>query len=181
MVKEKKPKYTYEDFEKLPEGSPYQLIRGMLVKSPPPVPYHQGLAGKLHLIFAELEKQGKGKVYFSPIGVYLTDTETYQPDLIFIDSSRLEIIGEKKIEGPPDIVVEILSPNTAYYDLRHKMEMYEKYGVKEYCIIDPPAKTVELYQNGEDGYELKTKAKKEGCVTSTLYPDLSVKAEELFK
>jgi Uma2 family endonuclease len=180
MVKEKEPKYTYDDYAKLPEGAPYQLIGGMLVKSPAPVPYHQGLAGRLHLVFAELEKQGKGKVYFSPIDVYLSDIEAYQPDLIFIDSSRLEIIGEKKIEGPPDIVIEILSPSNAYFDLRHKMDMYEKYGVKEYWIVDPPSKTVELHQNGEEGYELRAKAKMQGGVTSTLYPELSVNVEELF-
>jgi Uma2 family endonuclease len=180
MIKEKKKRYTYKDYEELPEGAPYQLINGMLVKSPSPTPYHQGLAGKLHLLFAELEKRAKGKAFFSPIDVYLSENETYQPDLIFISSEHLDIIGEKKIEGPPDIVVEILSPSNAYYDLRHKMHMYQHFGVREYWIVDPLEKSVEIYNNGETGFTLESKVVASGTIVSKLFPELEVKIEDLF-
>ncbi|RKX75934.1 MAG: Uma2 family endonuclease [Spirochaetes bacterium] len=181
MVTGKKVKYTYKDYAKLPEGAPYQLIGGDLVKSPSPVPYHQGLAGRFHLLFAELEKKGKGKVFFSPIDVYLGETETYQPDLIFICSDRLHIIGDKKIEGPPDIVVEILSPSNAYYDLRHKKDVYEHTGVKEYWVVDPPEKRVEVYVNSANGFTISARADEKGTVASVLFPEIVVSLEELFR
>src|SRR3990167_6684556 len=128
---EKKKFYTYKDYEKLPEGAPYQLIGGELVMTPSPIPYHQEILGN---IFYELkrfvEETTRGDVYFS-------ETDIYQPDIIFISKDRLNIIGEKKIEGSPDLVIEILSPATAYYDLRIKKDTYEQSGVKEYWIVDP--------------------------------------------
>jgi Uma2 family endonuclease len=173
-------KLTYEDYAKLPEGAPYQLIDGMLVKSPVPEPYHQGLSGRLHILFNELVKKGKGKAYYSPIDIYLSETETYQPDLIFIRKEREHIIGKKKIEGPPDIVVEILSPSNAYYDLRHKRKIYEEKGVPEFWIVDPPEEAIEIYVNGPEGFYLHDKAEKEGRVASSLYPELVVDLTEFF-
>lgn len=180
MITEKHT-YTYADYEKLPEGAPYQLIGGELVKSPSPVPYHQDLTGKLHEIFLPLKKAGKGRVYFAPIDVYLKKTETYQPDLIFISSERLEIIGEKKIEGAPDIIAEVLSPSTAYYDLRHKREEYRKAGVREYWIVDPMEASIEIYENTGDNFDLYASARGKGKVHSRLYPEIAVDAEEFFR
>lgn len=180
MLKHKKKTYTYADFEKLPEGAPYQLIGGDLLKSPPPVPYHQGLGSRLHIHFITLEEAGKGKVYLSPIGVYLSETETYQPDLLFISADRYHIIGAKKIEGAPDIVVEILSPSSAYYDLRSKKNVYEQSGVKEYWIVDPMEKSIELYSNTDEGFVLKER-RKSGTIASALYPELEISVERLFR
>ncbi len=74
-------------------------------------------------------------------------TETYQPDIIFISKERLQIIKEQKPEGATDLVIEILSPSTAYYDLRHEKEIYAMHGVKEYWIVDPIEKSIEVYEN----------------------------------
>ncbi len=180
MITEKHT-YTYDDYEKLPEGAPYQLIGGELVKSPSPVPYHQGLTGKLYEIFLPLKEAGKGRVYFAPIDIYLKDTETYQPDLIFISAARLKIIGKKKIEGAPDIVAEVLSPSTAYYDLRHKREEYRKAGVREYWIVDPMEASIEIYENTGDNFDLYASARGKGSVRSGLYPEIEVDAEEFFR
>ena len=79
-----KKRLTYEDYAKLPEGAPYQLIGAVLVKSPSPVPNHQIIVKKLFVKLMELEKTGLGTALFSPLDVFLEDTETYQPDLIFI-------------------------------------------------------------------------------------------------
>src|SRR3989338_8169235 len=114
--KNKKP-YTYADYEKLPEGAPYQLIGGELIMTPSPVPYHQIISRNIGFELLKVNEQKKlGEVIFAPMDVYLSETETYQPDIIFISKDRLNIIGEKKIEAAPDLVIEILSPGTAYYD-----------------------------------------------------------------
>ncbi|KKL82144.1 hypothetical protein LCGC14_1987650, partial [marine sediment metagenome] len=78
--------------------------------------------------------------------------------IIFITNERLDIIGEEKIEGAPDLIMEILSPSTAYYDLKPKFYVYEQYGVKEYWIVDPTEKSIELFANKEGSFHLLEKA-----------------------
>lgn len=179
---EKKKTYTYKDYERLPEGAPYQLIRGELVMTPSPIPYHQDILGKLFYELKQfIEKNNLGKIYIAPIDVYFSETETYQPDIIFITNDRLSIISEKKIEGPPDLVIEILSPATAYYDLRIKKDTYEQSGVKEYWIVDPIQKKIEVFVNKEGGFEPVSTAKGEGEVKSELLKGLSISLKEIFE
>ncbi len=71
-------------------------------------------------------------------------------------------------ERPPDVVVEILSPSTAYYDLIVKKEVYEKVGVKEYWLLDPNRKTFEIYKNTEEGFKLTSQARERGKVFSEI-------------
>ena len=126
---ERKRVYTYADYEKLPEGAPYQLIGGDLIKEPSPVPYHQILSKRIALELANfVENNGLGEVLYAPTDVYFSDKEVYQPDIMFISKERMNIIGEKNIEAAPDLIIEILSPSSAYYDLRHKMRVYETSG-----------------------------------------------------
>ncbi|HDD05196.1 MAG TPA: Uma2 family endonuclease [Candidatus Aenigmarchaeota archaeon] len=139
----KKKRYTYEDYAKLPEGAPYQLIGGELVMVPSPTPYHQRVSRKLVFLLTEyVEKNDLGEVFYSPIDVYFDEEDVFQPDIVFISKARLDIIGEIKIEGPPDLIIEILSPSTAYYDLGRKYEVYERSGVKEYWVVHPERKSV---------------------------------------
>jgi len=72
-----------------------------------------------------------------------------QPDIVFISKQRQEIIKDDGIHGAPDMVIEILSPSTAYYDIRKKYRIYEQSRVKEYWIVDPDMKSAELYSLSE--------------------------------
>ena len=121
VIVEKK-KYTYEDYAKLPEGSPYQLIGGDLIMVPAPTPYHQRISRKIEsLLLQHVEKNDLGEVLYSPIDVYFGEEDTFQPDIIFISKERSAIIGETKIEGAPDLIIEILSRSTAYYDFGNRV------------------------------------------------------------
>jgi Uma2 family endonuclease len=179
VTETKKPK-TYAEYQKLKEGEPYQLIYGRFVKSPSPTVNHQRLVKRLEWRLIPLEKNGTGELLFAPIDVYFTDTEVYQPDIIFISKERLSIIKEKVIEGAPDLIIEVLSPSTGYYDLRRKRKVYEASGVKEYWIVDPMEKSVEVYENSGEGFNLAVTAEKSGRVSSLLYPDFCVDTGELF-
>lgn len=174
-------RYTYEDYYRLPEGSPYQLIGGELVMTPSPTPYHQMVSMKLELKMAGfvLEK-GLGIVLDAPIDVYLEETETYQPDIIFISNERLFIIEEKRIKGAPDLVVEILSPNTGYYDLRSKYKVYEKSGVREYWLVDPQSKSVQVFCLREGKFTLAQEVEQHGTVQSRVIPGFAIQVESIF-
>jgi len=177
----KKKKYTYEDYVKLPEGAPYQLIGGELIMTPAPTPYHQRISRKIEFLLIEyVEKNELGEVFDAPIDVYFEETETYQPDIIFISKERLNIISETKIKGAPDLIIEILSPATAYYDLGRKYEVYEKNGVKEYWIVHPERKSIEIYQNQEGQFKLIQIAKEKDTVNSSLFKDFELNLEKIF-
>ena len=177
-----KKKYTVEDYEKLPEGPPYyQLIEGKLIMSPAPTPSHQRVSIRLSVkLFNYVKEKTKGEVLYSPIDVFLDEENAYQPDIVVILQGSRARITEKGIEGPPDIVVEILSPSTAYYDLTEKKDVYEQVGVKEYWILDPLRKTFEIYANSQKGFKLISKAKEEGKVKSELL-DLELDIKEVFE
>jgi len=172
--------YTYEDYAALPEGAPYQLIGGKLVMTPSPTASHQYISvriGKRLIDF--VEEMGLGIVLFAPLDVYLEEKETYQPDIIYIAKERLFII-EERVNGAPDLVMEILSPSTAYYDLRKKARVYARQGVKEYWIVDPEESSIEIYSNQGDTFELKQKAEGEGKVNSSLLAGFEVEIKDIF-
>ena len=174
--------YTYQDYAKLPEGAPYQLIQGALIREPAPGPYHQILCQRIGFELAQfVEARNLGVVLLAPIEVYFSETEVYQPDLLYISKGRLQIIGERKIEAAPDLVGEILSPTSAYYDLRHKMQVYEEFGVQEYWIVDPMDTCVEVYRNEAGEFRRICRARGQGLVHSSLLVGFEIDVEKLFR
>lgn len=112
---------THEDFMALPEGTPAQLIGGMVVSEPGPAVSHQDAQNLIaHVLTRHVLAGNLGRILRAPTDVHLADDEVYQPDIFFIRADRFSREAAY-IEGAPELVVEILSPPTAYYDLRHKM------------------------------------------------------------
>ncbi len=177
-----KEKKTVKDYESLPEGSPYQLIDGELIMSPAPKFDHQRVLKRLFLKFFEaVEQKGRGEVVFSPVDVYLDEENAFQPDLVVILKGSRDKISQRGVEGAPDVVAEVLSPSTAYYDLKKKKEVYERRGVKEYWVVDPEMGEVEVYTNEGGSFRLLQKAKRKGKVRSSLIEGLEIEVKELFK
>jgi len=173
--------YTYADYALLPEGAPYQLIGGKLVMTPAPNTYHQIISIRLELKFANfVNEKNLGLVLDAPIDVYFGEKETYQPDIIFIAQDRFHVIEPARINGAPDMVVEILSPSTGYYDLKKKARTYARYGVKEYWIVDPEDKSIEVYKGQEEKFVLDQRVEEEGKIKSLILDGLAVEAKEVF-
>lgn len=174
-------KKTYADYAALPEGAPYQLIDGELIMSPSPTPYHQLILKRLIKAFDDyVEQHDLGEVIPSPIDVFLSETTTLQPDILFIARERLPIIGKQRVEAAPDLVVEILSPATAYYDLKGKKRLYEAHGVQEYWIVDPEGQEIEVFVLREGRFERIAQARDEGSVASQLLEGFSVALDSVF-
>lgn len=175
-------KWTYEDYRRLPDdGWIYEVIEGELYMSPPPIPIHQENSGNLYVAFHNYaKKHDAGKVYDAPIEVILANwANPVQPDIVFITKERLHIVKRSRIEGAPDIVVEVLSPSNWLTDRREKFEIYAKAGVREYWIVNPNARTIELFVLREGRYELIGKYGIGETVRSEVLPGFEVKVEEV--
>ena len=142
-IKNKIPKTAVELFEILPEGMRCQVIENVLYMSPAPMFDHQEIVMKISSqIFVFTQKNKLGKTVVAPVDVYLDNKNAYQPDIIFIASTKLSIVKEGKVKGTPDLIVEVLSPGTANEDKGKKRKVYEASGVKEYFIVDPVSREV---------------------------------------
>jgi Uma2 family endonuclease len=176
-----KTSFTYDDYAKLPEGAPYQLVGGELIMSPSPTFLHQMVLARLfNLLFNFVTSHSLGVVVCAPMDVYFSESETFQPDILFVARDRMQLIGHQRIEGAPDLIVEILSPSGAYYDLKHKKRVYESFGVKEYWIVDPMENGIEVYRNVDGQFHLTAQAQKEGRVQSNLLSGFEVDLNTLF-
>lgn len=173
--------HTYEDYRRLPEGAPYELIGGKLVMTPSPGKRHQIVLKRLlKLLDKHVEEKDAGEVLCAPRDVYLASTEVYQPDILFVAKDRLDISAEDKVNGAPDLIVEILSPSNAYYDLKKKFKAYEKYGVKEYWIIDPEEVSIEVYESVDGKFRPAGQSEKTGAISSVVLPEFNIKPEDVF-
>lgn len=176
-----KPQATYEDYCKTPEGGKYQLIGGEIIEMTSPTPYHQRILQNLNFYLSLFIRQNQlGEVYVAPTDVYFSKTETYQPDLLLLLNDNLNKLKEKKIEGAPDLVIEILSPPTGYYDAKYKKSVYEKFGVKEYWLVDPKDKTVEIYENVSGKFAVISDLTKDDTAKSKLLAGFSIELEKIF-
>jgi Uma2 family endonuclease len=181
MLTAEKKKYTVDDYMMLEEGAPFQLINYDLIMSPAPIPEHQIISGRLFntISFFLMQSNNYGIAMYAPVDVCFDEGNVVQPDLLYIPDSRKEII-QKRIEGAPDLIIEILSPSNAYYDLRQKKDIYQKFGVKEYIIVDPVAFNCELYILKDGAYQLQQKAEKAEKLNSVLLSGLSFDLSKIF-
>ncbi|HEX5171618.1 MAG TPA: Uma2 family endonuclease [Cyclobacteriaceae bacterium] len=136
------PRTIMEVFKSLPEGTLAEVIDGNLYMSPSPTRNHQRLVRKLLVAFSNfIEPLALGESFSGPFDVYLDEHENaVQPDVLFVSKENLSIVKPDAIHGAPDLIIEILSPSNEQYDLIKKKELYEKFGVKEYWVINPDSK-----------------------------------------
>ncbi len=139
-------RFTYEDYAHFPDDRrQYQIVDGEVYMVPAPIPYHQIVASNIEFMLRSfVSKHNLGQVFRAPCDVILSNENVVQPDIFFISKNRLNIITEKNIVGPPDLVIEILSPYTEKLDKTIKRDLYARYGVSEYWLVDPVSKGIEL-------------------------------------
>ncbi|MFW6083934.1 MAG: Uma2 family endonuclease [Gemmatimonadota bacterium] len=147
------PQITWDDVQQLPDdGNRYEAIEGGLYMTPAPSVRHQRILFRLQRELAVLlVDSGHGEILFAPVGVRFPATqEGVQPDILFVSNERRGIVAPDELKGAPDLVVEILSPNTAARDRDLKRRLYQRQGVAEYWIVDPEAKSVDVWRFGDE-------------------------------
>lgn len=177
---DKTKEWTMEDYLLLGETKmPCQLINGELIMSPAPHPRHQKISRRLFRIIDKVTN-GLGELFYSPIDLFVDSRNIFQPDLVYLPDRNKDYLTDKGIEGPPDLIIEIISPFNGYIDRNQKKDSYLKFGIKEYWIVDPGNETIEIY-TPEGGTDVPVFfASKDGEVTSTAIKNLRFTLKDIF-
>lgn len=179
-VREQQESYTdpYAAYPLIEER--YEVIEGVRYDlKPAPTVHHQQLVTSIWGSLSDTCAMN-GEIFVSPIDVYLNEDYQFQPDIIFITNENRSIIKKKRIEGAPDLIVEILSPSTGWKDKQKKKEAYGLFGVKEYWLVDPHLQTVDQLVLIDGELQLHQTYGHLDTLTAEQFPCISVDFEKLF-
>ncbi len=173
---------TYDDYRELPnDRNRYEIHDGELSVTPAPNIKHQRISSRLHFALSKHVLANQlGEVYAAPTDVILAPATVLQPDLIFIGNDHRAIITNRAIEGPPSLVIEILSVTTRRTDRQTKAQLYAKHGVPHYWLFDPDQQSVEAYELAGDQYNLVVKAQNAELFNPTLFSGLTIPLADLW-
>jgi Uma2 family endonuclease len=149
--------WRYEDYLRLPDdGRRYEIIAGVLYVANAPSFDHQYTVFKLARYLGDfVELHGLGVVIGAPFEVHLNErSRPIQPDLLFLDNAQKPTPGTQRFEGAPRLIVKVISPGSIRLDRQTKFDAYEQAGVAEYWLVDPKARSVEVYTLSTGEYAL---------------------------
>jgi Uma2 family endonuclease len=127
-----------------------------------------------------VKQHALGRVYAAPFEVKLSGWSAVQPDLLYVSRAREEAFTERGVEGPPDIVVEVLSPSTRKRDQTRKLALYEKHRVPEYWILDHEHKRMLVYRLRAHRYDSPEELVPPAVLRTPLLPGLEIPLADLF-
>lgn len=175
---------TYEDYLLLEDepGYRFEIIEGMLIKEPSPNVIHQRLSLKLARILQDYFEQADpaGEVFIAPLDVTLTNTNVVKPDLFYISGDQQLMVKDTRIDGPPALAVEILSPSTSRKDRLQKMRVYQKTLVQHYWIVNLIENTLECFALRDGMYALVASGMDEDIVDHPDFEGLSIPLQKLW-
>ena len=175
--------YTYADYLEWEGSERYELIDGKVFQSASPSVAHQAILGDLFNQFYNWLREKPYRVFAAPLDVRLfpqedkSDKTVVQPDLLVVcDKDKL---GKGSVDGPPDLVVEIVSPSNSHPELFLKFHYYMKAGVREYWVIDSEEKKalVHIYENG---HYISSVYENNDHISVTVLPGLNIALEDLW-
>jgi Uma2 family endonuclease len=142
-------KLTYEDYVNFPDdGRRWELIEGEAFMVPSPTSGHQAILIRLLRAIADhLDEHGGGEVLIAPLDVLLGPGDVVQPDVLFVSDDDAGVVKAKNVQGTPTWLLEVVSDPVR--DRRVKRDLYMRYGVSEYWIVDPYLRLVEIHRPGE--------------------------------
>ena len=170
--------YTYQDYLHLPEepGYSFEILDGLLIKELAPSVPHQRVSRRLQRVLEDYfwEHDPTGEVLNAPLDVTFGERNVVQPDLLYVSGAQKDIVEHSRIDGPPALVVEILSPSTGRKDRLQKMRAYQKAGVSHYWLISPEEKTLECFHLVGGLYTVVATGMDEDRVEHPIFPGLVI-------
>src|SRR5713226_7954856 len=174
--------WTYEEYEALPDdGKRYEIVNGVLYMSPSPSWSHQEIVGRFfRYLSTYTETAALGGAFVAPLDVELAPNTVFQPDVVVLLKASHKKLKERHIIGAPDLAVEVVSPSTETHDRHRKLSAYARAGVREYWIVDPDSRTVEvlILENGE--YQSQGVFRGKAILPSRIVPEFMVHVEQFF-
>jgi Uma2 family endonuclease len=171
--------WTYDEMlAELPETNvPMELWDGQLIISPTPTPNHQRIVSRFWQALQQfVSERNLGEAFISPLDVILTPTLVVQPDVFYVSTSNK--IVQDRIRGVPDLCMEVIS-RTWRRDRIDKKELYRDFGVKEYWIIDPERRSIDVFELADRAYRLHTQAADAQPARSKLLEGFTVSFNQL--
>lgn len=160
----------------------YELFDGEIMKRSAPSLIHQRISRKLlGKMDAYIEEKKLGEVFSAPVDLNLDEHNAFQPDLAFVSKERSFLIEDDDyIKGAPDLVVEIISPGTVKKDRVIKKNLCERFAIREYWLVDPLNKGIEIYIMQEDKYVLHDLQEISGKISSTVLTGFELELGHIF-
>ncbi len=176
------PRFGYTDLLVMPDdGRRYEIHEGELVVVAAPLVRHQIAAFEIATVLNDYGHRSGGRAVIAPFDIVFDEYDVVQPDVVFFRAQRSHLVQLDVVtRAAPDIAVEVLSPSTASIDRGRKMEMFARYGVPEYWIVDPVGLEIEVHALGNGAYRCTQIATAGDIVRSVLLPDLAFAADSIF-
>ena len=178
---------TYDDFVLFPDdGKRHEIIDGEHYVTPSPNVRHQVLVLRLA---CELQHYCRsqpqaGQVFAAPLDVLLSPFDIVEPDLFVVTGDQAGILTEKNVQGPPALVIEVLSKSTRKRDAQTKRRLFERTGVREYWLVDPELDAVQVLRptlEGRLARVMELTAEDGDVLTTPLLPGCQIDLRELFR
>jgi Uma2 family endonuclease len=176
---------SYEEFLAIPEPLLAEWVDGAATIFMPPAREHQDALGLLSVLLRLYARiRGAGEVILAPFEVVVRPGRSYrEPDILFVATANLHRLSSKRLDGPPDLAIELLSDDSVTRDRDVKLREYEAAGLPEYWIFDPrPGRHASYhYRLGANGRYESVHPDPQGRVHSTVLPGFWLKPEWLWE
>ncbi len=173
--------WTYEDLAALPDdGKRYEIIEGELFELTGPNLRHAKVISNLFFFVGPVARAGGGEIFSAVFDVFFQGANPVEPDMVVVlpDADSRQVM--RGVEGAPDLVVEVLSPSNRTHDLLTKRELYRRGGVREYWMVDPEDRSIEVVAFGGSGAGISRTFRGGDRVVSGALPALGFAAAEAF-
>lgn len=177
-------KLTYQDYLEIPEepGYRFEILDGMLIKEPSPNVMHQRVSRRLQRLLEDYfrEVDSEGEIFNAPLDVTPLDYNVVQPDIFYVAGEQQLIVKDARIDGAPELVVEILSPSSHRKDRLQKMQIYQRAKVQHYWLVDPQERTLECFAWHDGVYALVASGMEDDVVEHPDFAGLSIALQSLW-
>ena len=174
-------KLTWEDIKDFPEEGKTELVEGRLFMSPTAGSPHQYIGTLLTgEILPFVRRNDLGRFYGRDVHVIFDEHNHFEPDLCFVAKDRLNIIQGPTLNGPPDLIVEIVSESNRKHDTKLKFDYYERFGVREYWLVDPPDQSIAVFVLEDGRYQLLGEFRAGALVETRVLAGLTLDPARIF-
>jgi Uma2 family endonuclease len=164
-----------------PPGVRLELVDGEVAVSPSPTPRHSfAVARLIKILSIYIDDNDLGELH-EDVDTLLDEYNVRRPDVLYFSKSRVHLIGEKAMEGPPDLAIEIISPSSVEIDREDKFDQYRRGGVMNYWIIDPAQRSVEGWVLETRKYVPAGRAVGTGVISLPPFAELEIRIEQLWR